>query len=228
LRGLAHEVKNPLGGLRGAAQLLERELPDPALREYTQVIIGEADRLQQLVDNILGPNRIPDRTLVNVHEILEHVRKLVAAEAGTDITLLTDYDPSIPEGYMDRNQIVQAVLNIVRNAVQAVGTQGEVILRTRTESHVLIGDVTHKLVALIEVIDNGSGIPPDMLEQIFYPMVTTRASGSGLGLSISQSIISHHGGLIRCQSSPGVTTFRISLPIQEQLTPIHRDGGVYE
>ncbi|MCK8515270.1 nitrogen regulation protein NR(II) [Methylonatrum kenyense] len=214
LRGLAHEIKNPLGGLRGAAQLLERELKAPDLREYTQVIIEEADRLRTLVNGLLGPNSPPNKREVNVHEVLERVRQLVDAEAPEGVGLVRDYDPSIPSLIGEPNQLIQAVLNIVRNALQAVGEVGRITLRTRSQRQFTIADVPHKLVARIDIEDTGPGIPPEMMERIFYPMVTSRAKGSGLGLSIAQTLIHQHGGLIECWSEPGQTLFTIWLPLE--------------
>jgi len=216
LRGLSHEIKNPLGGLRGAAQLLERELEDEGLKEYTQVIISEADRLQALVDRMLGPNALPRRGPVNIHELLEHVRNLVLAEAGPAIVVHRDYDPSIPDMVADRDQLVQALLNIIRNAVQAVGDKGTVTLRTRVLRQFTIGHTRHRLVACIEIIDNGPGIPAEILERVFYPLVTGRAEGTGLGLAIAQSLIQQHGGLIECTSRPGRTVFSILLPLEDE------------
>ncbi|MDH5435461.1 MAG: nitrogen regulation protein NR(II) [Gammaproteobacteria bacterium] len=215
MRGLAHEINNPLGGLRGAAQLLEKELSDASLREYTSIIIGEADRLQKLLSQILGPNKIPKKEQINIHELLHHVRRLVSAEK-TGITIKFDYDPSIPELYIDQDQLIQAILNIVRNAVQATKETGEIILKTRVGRYYTIGTIQHRLVVKIEIIDNGSGIPADMIEKIFYPMVTGRAEGTGLGLSIAQSIINNHGGIIECDSKEGKTTFAIVLPMEAQ------------
>ncbi|WP_018233067.1 nitrogen regulation protein NR(II) [Thioalkalivibrio thiocyanodenitrificans] len=214
VRGLAHEIKNPLGGLRGAAQLLERELPDPALHEYTRIIIGEADRLQALVDRMLGPSSLPRKRPINLHEVLEHVRGLVSAEAPGGVRLESDYDPSIPDLMADRDLIIQAILNIVRNALQAVGQSGTITLRTRVLRQYTVGQVRHKLVARIQVIDDGPGIPAEMQEQIFYPMVSRRDGGSGLGLSIAQSLINQHGGLIECTSRPGRTVFSLLIPLE--------------
>jgi len=215
IRGLAHEIKNPLGGIRGAAQLLEREYPDSEHREYTRVIIREADRLQNLVDRLLGPNRLPQKTDVNVHQILEHVRQLVEAEAPTGIVVLRDYDPSIPEVHADREQLIQATLNVTRNALQALGSKGSgmIVLRTRTRRQITIGGRRHKLAIQMDIEDNGPGIPTTMMEKIFYPMVTTRAEGTGLGLPIAQYLIHSHGGLIECQSQPGRTVFSMFLPL---------------
>lgn len=214
IRGLAHEIKNPLGGIRGAAQLLEREFPDSQHREYTRVIIREADRLQNLVNRMLGPNRAPLKALLNIHEVLEHVRRLVQAEASPEVAVLRDYDPSIPEISVDREQIIQAVLNVLRNALQAVGKQGTIILRTRTRRQLTISGVRHKLAVQIDIEDSGPGVPPDMAEKIFYPMVTTRADGTGLGLPLSQYLVHSHGGIIEYRSRPGCTVFSIYLPIE--------------
>lgn len=217
IRGLAHEIKNPLGGLRGAAQLLEGELNDPALREYTQIIIDEADRLQALVNQMLGSNRLPEMSQVNVHKILERVRSLMVAEYGNSITITRDFDPSIPELYVDSDRIIQAILNIARNAAQAVGNKGdgEVLLRTRILRQFTIGSVLHRLVVLIEVEDNGPGIPEEIREKIFYPMVTSGGAGMGLGLSITQSLIHQHGGLVEFTSTVGKTVFKVLLPLEK-------------
>ena len=212
IRGLAHEVKNPLGGLRGAAQLLERQLDNAELREYTQVIIGEADRLQSLVDRMLGPAKLPQHIELNIHEVLERVRQLVEAEAG--LTIDADYDPSIPDLVGDQDQLIQALLNIVRNAVQSVASGGQVAVRTRCHRQFTIGQQRHRLVIGIDVADDGPGIPTEMVENIFYPMVTGREGGTGLGLSIAQDLIHRHGGLIECTSRPGQTVFRILLPLE--------------
>ncbi len=213
IRGLAHEIKNPLGGIRGAAQLLEREFPDSEHREYTRVIIREVDRLQNLVNRMLGPNRLPQMKLLNVHEVLEHVRKLVEAEAPDSVHVARDYDPSIPELSADREQLVQALLNVVRNALQACGSSGVIVLRTRMRRQQTLGTTRHKLVIQIDIEDNGQGIPSGMVEKIFYPMVTTHADGSGLGLPIAQYLVHGHGGLIECRSRPGSTVFSIYLPL---------------
>ena len=221
VRGLAHEIKNPLGGLRGAAQLLERELDSEELKEYTSVIIGEADRLRNLVNRLLGPSSLPQLTEVNVHEVTERVRQIV--EVGSaDVEIIKDYDPSIPPLHVDRDHLIQCLLNIVGNATQAVegSKDGKITIRTRTDRQVTIGTVRHKLVCLIEVIDNGPGIQQGMVESIFFPMVTTRANGSGLGLPIAQSLVHQNGGLISCESEPGNTIFRVILPIS--------DGSKYE
>lgn len=214
LRNLAHEVKNPLGGLRGAAQLLERELRDPALQEYTRIIIGEADRLRNLVDRMLGPSRPPVYAAVNIHEILERVRALVLAEGGADLHLVQDYDPSIPLLRGDADQLIQAILNIVRNAVQAIGGRGSVVLRSRIQRQCSIGPKRHKLVVRVDVIDDGPGIPEVLREDVFYPMISGNPQGRGLGLSIAQILINQHGGLIEFTSRPGETVFTLLLPVE--------------
>ena len=220
VRGLAHEIKNPLGGLRGAAQLLERELSDESLKEYTRVIIGEADRLRNLVNRMLGPNTLPQKALINIHHVLERVRSVVLADtpvgalnAAPGVRIIRDYDPSIPDFQADRDQLIQAVLNIVRNAVQAVGDTGDITLRTRIQRQATISQQRYKLAVRIDIVDNGPGIPTDMLENIFYPMVTGRPEGTGLGLSIAQSLINQHQGLIECASRPGQTIFTLLLPL---------------
>jgi two-component system, NtrC family, nitrogen regulation sensor histidine kinase GlnL len=213
VRGLAHEIKNPLGGLRGAAQLLALELADPELKEYTQIIIAESDRLQGLMDKLLGPNKPPDFKVLNVHEVLERVRQLVEAESSGNLSIVCDYDPSIPDIRADRDLLIQAVLNITKNAVQALDGKGKIILKTRIQRNQTIGRQHHKLAVKVDIIDNGSGIDPDIMERIFYPMITGRADGTGLGLSIAQSLINQHNGLIECHSEPRNTVFSIILPI---------------
>lgn len=213
IRGLAHEIKNPLGGLRGAAQLLARQIDKPELGEFTDVIIHEADRLQILVDRLLGPNTPPAKQSINVHEVVEHVRKLLSAQAPSGVEIVRDYDPSLPELKADSQQLIQALLNIGVNALEAVGESGRIELRTRSQRQFTIGGKRHRYVLRIDVRDNGPGIPPHMLDEIFYPMVTTRAEGSGLGLAIAQNLIHTHGGLIECESRPGTTSFSIFLPV---------------
>ena len=212
LRNLAHEIKNPLGGIRGAAQLLEHELPKPSLREYTQVIIKEADRLQSLMDRLLAPNRMTKLAPVNLHEVLERVRSLILAEHPEGINLQRDYDTSLPELMADHEQLIQIVLNIVRNAVQAIQGQGNIILRTRIARHVTLAKKNHRMALELKIIDNGPGIPEDIREQIFYPLVTSKADGTGLGLSIAQTYVAHHGGSIDCESQVGHTVFTVLLP----------------
>lgn len=214
MRAVAHEVKNPLGGLRGAAQLLEHELTEPALKEYTGIIISEADRLRNLVDRMLGPHGKPDFEQINLHEVLEYVCTLMQAETGGRIDVLRDYDPSIPAINADRDRLIQAILNIVRNAWQAVGEDGDITLRTRPCRSFTIGQRLHKLVVRVEVIDNGPGIPPEIGAGAFYPLITGRADGTGLGLSIAQTLVHEHGGNIEYERREGKTVFSISLPLE--------------
>jgi len=216
VRQLAHEIKNPLGGLRGAAQLLERELPAPGLKEYTQLIIGEADRLTALVDSMSGPTRAPSKTRLNVHEICEHVHHLLRAEAPPGIVIERDYDPSLPEGMLDRHQLIQALLNVARNALQAQGDLGTLVLRTRARSNVSIGSAQHRLVAAVQVQDSGPGVPAHLRSSIFYPLVTGRASGTGLGLAVAQELVTRNGGLIEFESETGRTVFTLLLPLGEE------------
>jgi two-component system nitrogen regulation sensor histidine kinase GlnL len=217
VRQLAHEIKNPLGGLRGAAQLLERELLDPALREYTRVIISEADRLTNLLDSMLGPGRPPAKQLVNVHELLERVYHLLRSEAPEGVVVDRDYDPSLPALTVDPNHIIQAMLNLGRNAVQALSGSDVIsprlVLRTRAASNVSVGAKRHRLVASIQFEDNGPGVLAEIRDTIFYPLVSGRSDGSGLGLGIAQDLVSRHGGLIEFDSAPGRTIFVISLPM---------------
>ncbi|MBV1788768.1 nitrogen regulation protein NR(II) [Marinobacterium sp. D7] len=219
VRGLAHEIKNPLGGIRGAAQLLERELTDDSLHEYTRIIIEEADRLRNLVDRLLGPHKLPNIEMVNIHAILERVCSLVQVESAGQIRLVRDYDPSIPEFEGDSEQLIQAMLNITRNAMEALQEsntpQPQILLRTRALRQITLGTERHRLVCSVEIIDNGPGIPADLLSSIFYPMVTGRADGSGLGLSIAQSIINSHHGLIECNTEPGQTRFQLFIPLEQ-------------
>jgi two-component system nitrogen regulation sensor histidine kinase GlnL len=231
LRGLAHEIKNPLGGLRGAAQLLAGELAEASLREYTDVIISEADRLRKLVDRMFGPNLAPAKKSLNIHNVLEHIRHLALAETPTGVEFKVDYDPSIPEVHADRDLLVQAILNIVRNAVRAVNgkpnnklksddvqsnNSGTVVLKTRVLRQYTIGDVMHRLVVEISIADNGPGINPELKPQIFFPMVSGNEDGTGLGLPISQNLIILHDGLIEFDSIPGHTEFRVLLPLNSE------------
>lgn len=216
IRGLAHEIKNPLGGVRGAAQLLARELPDEHLAEYTHVIIREADRLRDLVDQLLGPRHELKREEHNIHEVLEHICNLLAAETENRISIVRDYDPSLPEFLYDKDQLIQAVLNIARNALQATEDidSCEIILRSRSQRNLTVGTQQHRLGCKLDIIDNGPGIPRELQHAVFAPMVTGRANGTGLGLSIAQSIINRHGGLLECESRPGETRFTIYLPME--------------
>lgn len=214
-RGIAHEIKNPLGGIRGAAQLLAREIAGKGLREFTDVIISEVDRLQVLIDNMLGPGAMMDKQAVNILEVLEHIRKLLETAEPNKFQFRRDYDPSIPEILADRGQLIQAFLNIALNAVQALEVGGEITFKTRIDRQITIGKVLHPLVIQIDIIDNGSGISDDVRETIFLPMVTSKADGSGLGLPIAQEIISRHGGIIKCQSTASGTTFSTILPLEK-------------
>jgi len=209
IRNLAHEIKNPLGGLRGSAQLLERELEKPELREYTQVIIKEADRLQGLMDRMLTPHRAPRLEAVSIHEVLERVRSLVRAEFGLEIQ--RDYDPSIPELVGDREQLIQAVLNIARNAVQAGART--ITFRTRSLRQITVMKHRHKLALELQVIDDGPGVPDEIRERIFNPLVSGREGGTGLGLSLAQTFVQYHQGVVEFESRPGRTIFRILLPL---------------
>lgn len=219
LRNLAHEVKNPLGGLRGAAQLLESELPDPALREYTSVIISEADRLQALVDRLAAPQRMPVQwQAVNIHEVCERVCALVRAEF-RDVALLRDYDASMPEFKADPARVMQALLNIVRNAAQIMTgftpTQSpHITIKTRIARQVLLRHKQHRMAVVVTVTDNGPGVPETLKERIFHPLVTGRDGGTGLGLSLAQDFIQQHGGVIEFDSQPGHTEFRLQLPME--------------
>jgi len=212
LRNLAHEIKNPLGGIRGAAQLLEHELPRESLREYTQVIIKESDRLQSLMERLLTPHRMPRFGAVNIHEVLERVRSLILAETPS-MSLRRDYDISLPEIRADAEQLIQATLNIARNAVQAMHGQGEIIFRTRVARQITLESRRYQLGMRVEIIDNGPGIPEDIREQIFFPLVSGREGGSGLGLAVAQTLVAQNHGTIDCESRPGCTTFSIFLPL---------------
>ena len=218
LRNLAHEIRNPLGGLRGAAQLLEYELPHQNLREYTQVIIKEADRLQSLMDRLLVPHRVPQYEPTNIHEVLERVRSLLLAESPNNIIVQRDYDTSLPELIGDREKLIQAALNIARNAVQALLShqveEAKVTLRTRAERQVTLSKKRYRVAIKLEIIDNGPGIPYDLLDKIFYPLVSGREGGSGLGLALAQTFITQHHGMIDCKSQPGNTCFTILLPVE--------------
>ncbi len=212
IKQLAHEIKNPLGGLRGAAQLLERQLNDASMREYTSIIISEADRLKTLVDSLLGPGHTPNKELINVHELLQHVRQLLLADAPLGIIIDRDYDPSLPPIKLDRNQIIQAMLNLGRNAIQAMNSSGRLIMRTRALTSVSIGTRRHRLVASIQFEDNGPGVPEALQDTLFYPFVTGRSEGTGLGLAIAQDLVSRHTGLIEFESRPGRTIFTLLIP----------------
>ena len=227
VRGLAHEIKNPLGGIRGAAQLLSEDLNNqPELREFTDIISAETDRLCKLVDRLLGPNTMPKFAPVNIHEVLEHVASLAESETRGSIAIERNYDPSIPEFNGDRGQLIQAVLNIVRNAIQAllIEDKGEnkskkhlnptIWLKTRIKRHFTIGKTHHRVVCCIDIVDNGPGIPEEIIDRVFFPMISGRVDGSGLGLPIAQSAVHLHHGLIECDSKPGETRFSLYLPLE--------------
>ncbi len=219
IRNLAHEIKNPLGGIRGAAQLLEHELDNPDLSEYTQVIIKEVDRLQELMRRLLSPHRTMQPGPVNIHEILERVRSLLKAEFPQTLTIRRDYDTSLPEMVGDKEKLIQAILNIARNAAQAIRGQrgddvsGEIILRTRVARRATLVKKHFRLALEVQIIDNGPGIPPDIRERMFYPLVSGREGGSGLGLTLAQSFVQQHQGTIDCESRPGFTCFTIRMPL---------------
>lgn len=229
VRGLAHEIKNPLGGIRGAAQLLSEDLNNqPELREFTDIISAETDRLCKLVDRLLGPNTMPKFAPVNIHEVLEHVAALAESETRGSIFIERNYDPSIPEFYGDRGQLIQAILNIVRNAIQALlvkdQIEGEVHqkqasptiwLKTRIKRHFTIGKTHHRVVCCIDIVDNGPGIPEEIIDRVFFPMISGRVDGSGLGLPIAQSAVHLHHGLIECENKDGETRFSMYLPLEQ-------------
>lgn len=214
IRGLAHEIRNPLGGLRGAAQLLERELLEPGLREYTRIIIDEADRLQSLMNKMMGPSQLPNWCSVNIHGVLEHVRGLILAEFPNGPRVTRDYDPSIPELTADQDRLIQAFLNLARNACVAAGDTGHIEVRTRALRQFTIGTKRHRLVLRVEVLDDGPGISDGLRDKIFFPMVSGHVGGSGLGLPIAQELINQHGGLIECESRPDMTCFFVYLPLE--------------
>ncbi|WP_157604064.1 nitrogen regulation protein NR(II) [Rhizobacter sp. Root1221] len=219
IRNLAHEIKNPLGGIRGAAQLLEMEVESRALTEYTQVIINEADRLQALVDRLLAPHRKPHVVSdVNIHEVCERVRSLILAEFPRGLTVQRDYDISIPDFRGDREQLIQAVLNIAHNAAQALVERiargdGSITLRTRIARQVTLGKQRYRLALELHIEDNGPGIPESIRDRIFYPLVSGRDGGSGLGLTLAQTFVQQHQGMIECESQPGQTIFKIVIPL---------------
>jgi len=218
IRNLAHEIKNPLGGIRGAAQLLEMEI-EPGLKEYTRVIIHEADRLQTLVDRLLAPHRKPHVVGdVNIHEVCERVRSLILAEFPRGLKVVRDYDTSLPEFRGDREQLIQAVLNIAHNACQALAERiaaadAQIVLRSRIARQVTFGKQRYRLALELHVIDNGPGVPPSLKDRIFYPLVSGRDGGSGLGLTLAQTFVQQHHGLIECDSVPGRTDFKILIPL---------------
>ena len=218
LRGMAHEIKNPLGGIRGAAQLLERELRNghAGLTEYTRIIIQEADRLRSFIDRMLSGTKQRNLEEVNIHELLEYVCNLVEVESEGSLQIKRDYDPSLPTVNVDRGQIIQAVLNIMRNAVQAIGDNGNIWIRSRIQRQVTIHKKVHKLGVRVEIVDDGPGIPPAIEQGIFYPLISGRPEGMGLGLSIAQSLINAHGGLIEYERIDQKTIFTICLPVEHE------------
>jgi len=219
IRNLAHEIKNPLGGIRGAAQLLELEMASPELTEYTQVIIHEADRLQSLVDRLLAPHRKPHVVGdVNIHEVCERVRSLILAEFPKGLNVVRDYDTSIPEFRGDQEQLIQALINIAHNAAQALSEriaqgEGQLVFRTRVARQTTFGKQRYRLALELHVIDNGPGVPDSIKDRIFYPLVSGREGGSGLGLTLAQTFVQQHHGLIECDSEPGCTDFKILIPL---------------
>jgi two-component system nitrogen regulation sensor histidine kinase GlnL len=218
IRNLAHEIKNPLGGIRGAAQLLDRELERPGLHEYTQVIMNEADRLQSLMDRLLTPHRLPQPAYLNPHEVLERVRSLIQAEYPQGVSVRRDYDVSVPRILGDTEQLIQAVLNIARNAAQAVagsGREGEILLRSRVLRQVTLARRRYRHAVQLQITDNGPGIPAELQERVFHPLVSGRSGGSGLGLTLAQAFINQHRGIVWFDSAPGITTFTIVLPVDE-------------
>lgn len=214
IKGLAHEIKNPLGGLRGAAQLLNKELNQDQ-QEYTAMIIEQADRLTNLVDRLLGPNQLPQIQKHNIHSVLEKINQVVSYSNEQRIELRRDYDPSIPNVECDQEKIQQAVLNIVNNAIQAIGKDNTITLQTRIASNKTINGQRIKLAAQISIIDDGPGIPNNIQDTLFYPMVSGRSNGTGLGLSIAQTLINQHHGKLSCHSRPGHTEFIILLPLTQ-------------
>ena len=215
VRNLAHEIKNPLGGIRGAAQLLQRELPRPQLAEYTHVIIDEADRLQSLMDRLLLPHRLPQPEAFSVHEALEHVKRVIMAETPEGLTIERDYDVSLPLVHADREQVIQALLNVARNAVQAMRGRGTLMFRTRISRQRTLARRKHRHAARIDIVDNGPGIPEAIRDKLFYPLVSGRDGGTGLGLSIAQTYITQHQGTIEFDSRPGRTCFTVYMPVSQ-------------
>ena len=220
IRNLAHEIKNPLGGIRGSAQLLERELAQNDLKEYTQVIVNEADRLQALMDRLLTPHRLPKLVSLNIHEVLERVLTLVLAEYPRDVRVVRDYDTSLPELVGEKEQLIQALLNVARNAAQSMQGRGEIRVVTRIARQVTLARVRYRYAIMIEIVDNGPGIASALQDKIFYPLVSGREGGTGLGLSIAQDLVTQHQGIIEFDSIPGQTRFTVLLPVRNiEATP---------
>jgi len=214
VRNLAHEIKNPLGGIRGAAQLLERELPEPELREFTQVIVKETDRLQALMNRMLTPHRLPQIEMLNVHEVMERVRMLLLAEYPGGLSVHRDYDVSLPDLPGDRESLIQAILNVARNAAQAMSGAGQIGFRTRIVRQATIARTRYRHAVAIEIEDNGPGIPQDLAGKVFFPLVSGREGGTGLGLSLAQNYVHQHHGLIEFESAPERTCFTVLLPVR--------------
>ncbi|WP_290252559.1 nitrogen regulation protein NR(II) [Thalassotalea ponticola] len=215
IRGLAHEIKNPLGGLRGAAQLLDREIL-PEQREFTAMIMEQADRLKNLVDRLLGPNQLPKLGWYNIHEVVEKVYQLMSLDNDKGIAFVRDYDPSIPDLHIDTEKLQQTLINIIGNAKQALPENGQITLKTRIATNQTIHGVKVKLAVKLSIIDNGPGIPPDIQDTLFYPMVSGHQNGTGLGLSIAQTLVHQHNGKLVCHSYPGRTEFSIILPLPKR------------
>jgi len=219
VRGVAHEIKNPLGGIRGAAQLLASEFEDSELIEYTNIIIEEADRLRNLVDRMLGSRDAGMFARLNIHKVVDHVLQLAKVECGKRVVLICDFDPSIPDIIADKEQLIQAVLNVVRNAIEALDEsetpQAQITFKTRIVRQVLLGKKNVRLACRLDVVDNGPGIPEKLKSDVFYPMISGRAKGTGLGLSITQQIMHRQGGMIEHDSMPGRTTFSLYFPIEQ-------------
>ena len=219
IRQLAHEIKNPLGGIRGSAQLLARQLDNEELTEYTDVVISETDRLANLVDTLLGPGGAPNKQPLNVHELIEYVVRIIEAEDRRSLHIVRDYDPGLPLIELDRDQMVQALLNLMRNAAAALDGQGTITLRSRAVTNFTIGDARHRVIASIEIQDDGPGIPADLQDTVFYPLVTSNPHGTGLGLPAAQELLSRHGGLIEFESRPGRTVFFVRIPLDQKGPP---------
>ena len=225
IRNLAHEIKNPLGGIRGAAQLLDRELDRPDLHEYTQVIMSEADRLRSLMERLLTPHRLPRPAPLNIHEVLDRVRSVILAEYPGGIAIERDYDVSLPNVIGDKEQLIQAVLNVTRNAAQALQGQGEIKLRTRIVRQITLARRHYRHAIAVDICDNGPGIPEELQERIFHPLVSGRAGGSGVGLTLAQAYVTEHHGMIYFESVPGETVFTVLLPIEESGNRAHEAGN---
>ncbi len=220
IKGLAHEIKNPLGGIKGAAQLLDKELPDSDLKEYTKIIVSEVERLSLLVDRMLGPNKLAAFKPTNIYKVLERVIQIVEAENPNYIQWNRDYDPSLPDLEADEDQLIQAILNVIQNACEATQKllTPKITIRIRSARQFTIGAHRHKVVLKLEIIDNGIGIAPEMIERIFFPMITDKPAGSGLGLSITQTVLTQHQGSVQVESKPGSTKFLIHLPFSQSKT----------